>query len=108
MQTSSRRKFIKSVSVVGLLSPLLYTANANDRALEKSNELFRLKADEKDEYLQSIKAELINEWPKNKNINLVFHGHSVPSGYLKTPDVRPLQSYPFLLLKSLKKITLMR
>ncbi len=104
MKTSSRRKFIKSVSIAALLTPLLEVANANDIAPEKSNELFRLKADEKDEYLQSIKAELIKEWPTNRTINLVFHGHSVPSGYFKTPDVRPLQSYPFLLLKELKKI----
>ena len=104
MKTSSRRKFIKFVSIAGLLTPLLHTANANDIATEKLNELFRLKADEKDEYLQSIKSELIKEWPKNRAINLVFHGHSVPSGYFKTPDVKPFQSYPLLLLKELKKI----
>jgi len=66
--------------------------------------LSRLKADRKDEYLQSIKSELIKEWPKNRAINLVFHGHSVPSGYFKTPDVKPFQSYLLLLLKELKKI----
>lgn len=104
MKTSSRRKFIKSVAIVGLLTPLLHTANANDMVPEKSNKLFRLKADEKDEYLQLIKTELMKEWPKNRTINLVFHGHSVPSGYFKTPDVKPLQSYPFLLLRDLKKI----
>ena len=61
MKTFSRRKFIKCVSIAGLSTPLLHTANANDIATEKLNELFRLKADEKDEYLQSIKAELIKE-----------------------------------------------
>ena len=104
MKTSSRRKLIKFVSIAGLSTPLLHTANANDIATEKLNELFRLKADEKDEYLQSIKSELIKEWPKNRAINLVFHGHSVPSGYFKTPDVKPFQSYPLLLLKELKKV----
>ena len=104
MKTSSRRKFIKFVSIAGLLTPLLHTANANDIATEKLNELFRLKADEKDEYLQSLKSELIKEWPKNRAINLVFHGHSVPLGYFKTPDVKPFQSYLLLLLKELKKI----
>jgi acyl-CoA thioesterase I len=104
MKTSSRRKFIKSVSITGLLTPLLHTANAYDIANEKSNKPFRLRVDEKDEYLQLIKNELIKEWPNNRTINLVFHGHSVPSGYFVTPDVRPLQSYPFLLLKELKKI----
>ena len=28
----------------------------------------------------------------------------MPSGYFVTPDVKPLESYPFLLLKALKKI----
>lgn len=58
-------------------------------------------ADETD-YLSVIKEELIKEWPKNKTINLVFHGHSVPSGYFKTPVVNTFDSYPFLVLKELK------
>lgn len=103
MKTSSRRKFLKSVSITGLLTPFLHTANAYDIANEKSNKPFRLRADEKDEYLQSIKNEMVKEWPTNRTINIVFHGHSVPSGYFVTPDVKPLQSYPFLLLKELKK-----
>ncbi len=59
---------------------------------------------EKDPYLAKIKEALMIEWPKNRTINLVFHGHSVPSGYFKTLEVKPLQSYPFLLLKDLKKV----
>ena len=55
-------------------------------------------------YLNDIKTELKKEWPKNRTINLVFHGHSVPAGYFKTPIVNSLESYPFLLLKELKTI----
>ena len=55
-------------------------------------------------YLNDIKTELKKEWPKNRTINLVFHGHSVPAGYFKTPIVNTLESYPFLLLKELKTI----
>ena len=55
-------------------------------------------------YLNEIKTELKKEWPKNRTINLVFHGHSVPAGYFKTPIVNSLESYPFLLLKELKTI----
>lgn len=58
---------------------------------------------DKSTYLQDIKTELENEWPDNRTINLVFHGHSVPSGYFKTPVVNTLDSYPFLLLKKLKE-----
>jgi len=104
MKTSTRRKFIKSISLAGLLSPSLNTVNAFGINEQENNTTAILRAVEKDEYLAEIKAELIKEWPKNRTINLVFHGHSVPSGYFKTPDVKPLQSYPFLLLKDLKKI----
>ena len=41
-------------------------------------------------YLNDIKTELTKEWPKNRTINLVFHGHSVPAGYFKTPIVNTL------------------
>lgn len=55
-------------------------------------------------YLKDCKIELTREWPKNRTINLVFHGHSVPAGYFKTPIVNTLESYPFLLLKKLKSL----
>lgn len=53
-------------------------------------------------YLQEIKTALKKEWPANRTINLVFHGHSVPSGYFKTPDVRTLDAYPQQVLALLK------
>jgi acyl-CoA thioesterase-1 len=55
-------------------------------------------------YLNTIKAELVKQWPKNRTINLVFHGHSVPSGYFKTPDVRTLEAYPYQVLKEVKAL----
>ena len=33
-------------------------------------------------------------WPRNRTINLVFHGHSVPAGFFKTPQVRTVDAYP--------------
>jgi len=62
------------------------------------------KASNADDYLQEVKAELKKEWPNNRTINLVFHGHSVPAGYFKTPVVNTLGAYPFLLLKNLKEL----
>jgi acyl-CoA thioesterase I len=96
MNKSSRRIFIKSSVLMGLLSPIVNSTFATNKEI--------LTSEEKDNYFETIKAELTKEWPKNRTINLVFHGHSVPSGYFVTPDVRPLESYPFLLLKALKKI----
>ena len=55
-------------------------------------------------FLDDIKSELKKEWPENRTINLVFHGHSVPAGYFKTPHVNSLDSYPYLLLKELKEL----
>lgn len=54
-------------------------------------------------YLDSIKVALEKEWPKNSTINLVFHGHSVPAGYFKTPRVHTLSAYPYLTLKMVKE-----
>ncbi len=56
------------------------------------------------DYLNDIKTELKKEWPDNRTINLVFHGHSVPAGYFNTPNVRTLESYPYQVLKQLKEI----
>jgi len=53
-------------------------------------------------YLNDLKIELQKEWPKNRTINVVFHGHSVPAGYFKTPVVNTLSSYPYLVLEKLK------
>jgi len=55
-----------------------------------------------EEYLQDIKTELRKEWPDNRTINLVFHGHSVPAGFFKTPVVNTLDSYPYQVLAGLK------
>ena len=54
-------------------------------------------------YLSDLKSQMQIKWPKNKTINILFHGHSVPSGYFKTPNVNTLQAYPNLTLKKLKE-----
>ena len=103
MNTSSRRKFLKKAALTGMLAPFagqVFSLNKIDEA----HQINAIPAVEKDNYLESIKQEFLIQWPKNRTINLVFHGHSVPSGYFKTPDVRPLQSYPHLLLKELKQV----
>lgn len=44
------------------------------------------------------------KWPDNRTVNLVFHGHSVPSGYANTPNVKTLQAYPHQVLEAVKEI----
>ncbi|HTN06508.1 SGNH/GDSL hydrolase family protein [Agriterribacter sp.] len=53
-------------------------------------------------YLDEIKTALKKEWPNNRTVNLVFHGHSVPAGYFKTPVVNTPDAYPYQVLKALK------
>lgn len=55
-------------------------------------------------YLSELKDELMKQWPKNRTINLVFHGHSVPAGYFRTPDVRTLEAYPQQVLEEVKAL----
>jgi acyl-CoA thioesterase I len=57
-------------------------------------------ADEKN-YLKDLQEQFKIDWPKNRTINLVCHGHSVPSGYFKTPEVDTMNAYPHLWHKEL-------
>lgn len=43
------------------------------------------------------------EWPKNRTVTVVCHGHSVPAGYFKTPIVQTFDAYPHLLHVAIKK-----
>ncbi len=55
-------------------------------------------------YLENLISDLQRQWPENRTINLVFHGHSVPAGYYVTPDIRTVDAYPHQVLRELKKI----
>jgi len=78
---------------------VLFSTTLISNKLHKEN-----KFGQPQDYLQNCKIELTKEWPKNRTINLVFHGHSVPTGYFKTPVVNTFGSYPFQLLKHLKEL----
>jgi lysophospholipase L1-like esterase len=53
-------------------------------------------------YLREVIKILNSAWPENRTVNIVFHGHSVPSGYTATPFVDTFNSYPHLLHATLK------
>ncbi|BCM91148.1 hypothetical protein IAD21_03012 [Abditibacteriota bacterium] len=53
-------------------------------------------------YLTDLVAELQTQWPNNRTVNIVCHGHSVPSGYFATPFVDTFNAYPHLLHRALK------
>ena len=78
---------------------LVHTQNPESRIQNQTSEVVN-----PSEYLSGLKTELQKEWPKNRTVNIVFHGHSVPAGFFKTPNVNTLSAYPNLFLKKLKEI----
>jgi lysophospholipase L1-like esterase len=86
---------MKKIGMIFLLVIIVISVNAQDKSLPDFDQYA---------YLNPIKAELLKKWPDNRTINLVFHGHSVPSGYFKTPVVNTLEAYPYQVLKKLKEI----
>ncbi len=54
-------------------------------------------------YLSDLVAQLRLQWPQNRTINIVCHGHSVPSGYFGTPVVDTFNAYPHLLHRGVKE-----
>ena len=56
-----------------------------------------------DSYIREIAERMTVQWPANKTINIIFHGHSVPAGYFKTPTVNTLEAYPMQTLGLLKE-----
>ena len=54
-------------------------------------------------YLADVVAELRKDWPHNRTVNIVCHGHSVPAGYFKTPVVDTFNAYPHLLHVGLRE-----
>lgn len=111
--TAARRwlKYIKkalSVSIILLFSSKAFLAYAagegkNYVCINRYGHSIKNTNYQDTSYLSDIVKELKKKWPVNRNINLVFHGHSVPSGYFRTPNVNTFESYPFLLLKKLNK-----
>lgn len=53
------------------------------------------------EYFQGLVEELQRKWPRNRSIRIVAHGHSVPAGYFRTPEVRTFDAYPSLIQREL-------
>jgi len=54
-------------------------------------------------YLTEFARLARTDWPENRMLGVVCHGHSVPSGYFVTPEVRPMESYPHLLHAALAR-----
>jgi lysophospholipase L1-like esterase len=58
---------------------------------------------DKTQYLKPLCGELCKLWPDNRTVNIVCHGHSVPSGYFRTPYVDTFNAYPHLFHRLLRE-----
>ena len=54
-------------------------------------------------YLRNIRDEFRKKWPNNRTINIVFHGHSVPTGYFTDGNVHKFNAYPHLSVLQIKE-----
>jgi acyl-CoA thioesterase I len=54
-------------------------------------------------YLKDTAALMKTQWPHNRAVNIVCHGHSVPAGYFLTPIVDSMNAYPHLLHMKVKE-----
>ncbi|MDR2178620.1 MAG: SGNH/GDSL hydrolase family protein [Treponema sp.] len=54
-------------------------------------------------YLDAVLDVMALQWPGNRTVNIVCHGHSVPAGYFATPYVNTLEAYPAQLLRLVKE-----
>jgi hypothetical protein len=54
-------------------------------------------------YLAAVSALLARDWPTNRTVNIVCHGHSVVAGYFETPVVETFNAYPHLLHRGLNE-----
>lgn len=86
---------------VALLAARLSAAAEEVPGSTKTNAGFPVAA--RADYLKPVMSLMEIKWPKNRAVNVVCHGHSVPSGYFKTPVVDSLHAYPNLLRVALAK-----
>lgn len=87
------------ISTICVLSLALFNFNQQAKCDDGAKQQIADRAG----YLAPVSALLNATWPKNRTVNIVCHGHSVPAGYFKTPVVDSLNAYPHLLHAGLKK-----
>ncbi len=85
MKIYHKRSFTAGLIAASTLLCFLVASKASSQIASPTN------------YLAPVLEQMQLSWPKNRTVNIVFHGHSVPSGYFKTPVVDSLHAYPNLL-----------
>jgi lysophospholipase L1-like esterase len=94
-----KRNFFYSAILLLLLGCLYGCAASHDTPGRTTDSLSACES-----WKHRLGAELRRQWPDNRTVNLVFHGHSVPTGYGVTPQVNTLDAYPHQVLHALKEL----
>lgn len=90
------------VVFAGLLLPAAWLGGSSESLAEVITEEPPGAADPRT-YLADVVVRMDVKWPKNRTINIICHGHSVPAGYFKTPMVDTFNAYPHLLHRAVKE-----
>ncbi|QDT05803.1 hypothetical protein K227x_42080 [Rubripirellula lacrimiformis] len=73
----------------------IQAADADQAGGDSSAVVRRLPASSQ-QFFDRFESELTTKWPKNRTMNIVFHGHSVPAGYFRDGRVHTFDAYPTL------------
>ncbi len=91
-----RRSFIQFASLCSFSSVFTKSSFSAEAGITEA-------ADRKT-YLRRVINALKQQWPNNRLVNIVCHGHSVPAGFFKTPVVDTFNAYPHLLHRAIKNV----
>jgi len=80
-----KSKFVTKFTLIACMTCWLSSSKSSAQVASQEN------------YLSPVVLMLETKWPKNRAVNVVCHGHSVPAGYFKTPVTDSLHAYPNLL-----------
>ena len=85
--------------LAGTISRLLFTLGVlcSVSSAAWAQDADKLGIADKSTYLSDISNLCHVNWPKNRIVTIVCHGHSVPAGYFQTPEIHSLEAYPNLL-----------
>jgi lysophospholipase L1-like esterase len=87
----NRILFVEKLIPIG--KPVHFDVNSEPNSVAKQ----QTDSDARSEKMMlDLRKELEKKWPKNRTVRFVFHGHSVPAGYFRTPQVRRFDAYPTL------------
>ncbi len=104
----SRRSFVQTAGLTALASASSAGVVSSNTVIaadtQSSKGATTMALPDKADYLRVPMRLLNQQWPNNRLVNIICHGHSVPAGYFKTPLVDTFNAYPHLLHRAIKAV----